>query len=209
MRDRCRYLITQYSVIRIGRNGCIIWDSLLQTRSIQRWRSINRRSIKSRRRRLSSSLYIAGCEQWLFLRHVYNGVKEFNQEIIELKDESITSNALKIILEFWARQCYNLCRNKWVKITFLGYVNTLFYCMVESALSGIVLRGHPVLPGRFMQTWNVWKYQSAEMSCWNCWPVFPNEASSLFLFKFLNRMATGGFHRKKETQTKREANADL
>ena len=29
-----------------------------------------------------------------------NGVKEFNQEIIELKDESITSNALKIILEF-------------------------------------------------------------------------------------------------------------
>ena len=29
-----------------------------------------------------------------------NGVKESNQEIIELKDESITSNALKIILEF-------------------------------------------------------------------------------------------------------------
>ena len=29
-----------------------------------------------------------------------NGVKEFNQEIIQLKYESITSNALKIILEF-------------------------------------------------------------------------------------------------------------
>ena len=29
-----------------------------------------------------------------------NGVKEFNQEIIVLKDESITSIALKIILEF-------------------------------------------------------------------------------------------------------------
>ena len=29
-----------------------------------------------------------------------NGVKEFNQEKIELKDESITSIALKIILEF-------------------------------------------------------------------------------------------------------------
>ena len=28
-----------------------------------------------------------------------NGIKESNQEIIELKDESITSNALEIILE--------------------------------------------------------------------------------------------------------------
>ena len=35
---------------------------------------------------------------------------------------------------------------------------------------------------------------------------FPNEAFSIFLVKFLNRMPTGGFHRKKETQTKREAN---
>ena len=29
-----------------------------------------------------------------------NGMKESNQETIKLKDESITSNALKIILEF-------------------------------------------------------------------------------------------------------------
>ena len=29
-----------------------------------------------------------------------NGMKESNQEIIKLKDESITSNALKIIFEF-------------------------------------------------------------------------------------------------------------
>ena len=84
LRDRCRYLITQYIVIRIGRNGCIIWDSPLQTRSIQRWRSIHRRSIKIRRRRLSSSFYIAGCEQWLFLRHVYKwseGVQPGNNRI--------------------------------------------------------------------------------------------------------------------------------
>ena len=41
-----------------------------------------------------------------------NGMKESNQEIIELKDESITSNALKIILEFCTRKyCYN-CRKK-------------------------------------------------------------------------------------------------
>ena len=35
---------------------------------------------------------------------------------------------------------------------------------------------------------------------------FPNVTFSIFLVKFLNRMPTRGFHRKKETQTKREAN---
>ena len=33
-----------------------------------------------------------------------NGMKESNQEVIELKDESIPSNALKIILEFCTRK---------------------------------------------------------------------------------------------------------
>ena len=79
--------------------------------------------------------------------------------------------------------------NKLVKITFLSYVNTLFWCTLECVPSDTVLSGHPVLRGRFMQTWNVWKYQSAEMQCWNCWPVFPIEAFSIFLVKFLNRMS--------------------
>ena len=39
-----------------------------------------------------------------------NGMKESNQEVIELKDESITSNALKIILEFCTRKCCYNCR---------------------------------------------------------------------------------------------------
>ena len=55
-----------------------------------------------------------------------NGMKESNQEIIELKDESITSNALEIILEFCTRKYCYYCTNKWVKITFLSDVNTLF-----------------------------------------------------------------------------------
>ena len=41
-----------------------------------------------------------------------NGMKESNQEVIELKDESITSNALKIILEFCTRKCCYNCRKK-------------------------------------------------------------------------------------------------
>ena len=41
-----------------------------------------------------------------------NGMKESNQEIIELKDESITSNALEIILEFCTRKYCYYCTNK-------------------------------------------------------------------------------------------------
>ena len=41
-----------------------------------------------------------------------NGMKESNQEIIELKDESITSNALEIIFEFCTRKYCYYCTNK-------------------------------------------------------------------------------------------------
>ena len=78
-------------------------------------------------------IVLAACSDYFYAMFT-NGMKESNQETTKLKDESITSNALKIILEFCTRKCCKRSRNKWVKITFLSYVNTLFWCTLECVL---------------------------------------------------------------------------
>ena len=97
-----------------------------------------------------------------------NGVKESNQEIIELKDESITSNALKIILEF----------------------------VLENV---VIVAGINELKSHTANTRMCTKWHRVKWSPCIKRSVYANMKSG-------HRMSIGGFHRKKETQTEREAN---
>ena len=150
-------------------------------------------------------IVLAACSDYFYAMFT-NGMKESNKETTKLKDESITSNALKIILEFCTRKCCKRSRNKWVKITFLSYVNTLFWCTLECVLWHRVKWSPCITRSVYanMKSLEVSVCRDVVLKLLAC---FSNRGILHFFFiKFLNRMSTGGFHRKKETQTEREAN---